>query len=201
MDEVVGYHLERAYRYRVELGPADKAARELSERAAERLAAAGTKAAARGDVRAATSLLARAVALLPSHDARRLSLLPPFGRALQEAGQWDRADAVLSEAVEVALAAGERRVAADGAVALTHLRLFTDSTTSHERVRSELADAVRVFEEFGDEAGLARALVSPGSSASGQARRRVPSRISNEERITHTTPATACKRSRVSAMS
>ena len=158
LDEVVGYHLERAYRYRVELGPADEAALELSERAAERLAAAGTKAAARGDMRAATSLLARAVALLPSHDARRLSLLPSFGRALQEAGQWDRAEAVLSEAVEAGLAAGERRVAADGAVALTHLRLFTGSTVSHEKARSELADAVLVFEEFGDEAGLARAL-------------------------------------------
>ena len=30
LDEVVGYHLERAYRYRVALGPADEAARELS---------------------------------------------------------------------------------------------------------------------------------------------------------------------------
>ena len=67
LDEIVGYHLERAYRYRVELGPADEAALALSERAAERLAAAGTKAAARGDMRAATvSLLARAVALLPA---------------------------------------------------------------------------------------------------------------------------------------
>jgi class 3 adenylate cyclase/tetratricopeptide (TPR) repeat protein len=162
LDEVVGYHLERAYQYRVELGPADKAARELSERAAERLAAAGTKAAARGDVRAATSLLGRAVALLPSHGPRRLSLLPPYGRALQEAGQFDRADAVLSGAVGVASSAGERGVAADGAVGLLHLRLFTDSTTSHERVRSDLADAVRVFEEFGDEAGLGRALSLAG---------------------------------------
>jgi class 3 adenylate cyclase/predicted ATPase len=158
LDEIVGYHLERAYLYRVELGPAGDAELKLSERAAERLAAAGMKAAARGDVRAATSLLARAVDLYPADDARRLNLLPPFGRALQEAGQLDRAAAVLSEAVERASSAGERRVAADGAVALTHLRLFTDSTTSHEQVRSELAAAVRVFEDLGDDAGLARTL-------------------------------------------
>jgi class 3 adenylate cyclase/tetratricopeptide (TPR) repeat protein len=157
LDEVVGYHLERAYRYRVELGPAGEAALRLSERAAERLAAAGMKAVARGDLRAATNLLGRAVALLPSDDARRLSLLPSFGRALHEAGQWDRAQAVLSEAVEVGLATGERTVVADGSVALTHLRLFT-STTSHEEARTELADAVRVYEELGDQAGLARAL-------------------------------------------
>ena len=157
-DELVGYHLERAYRYRGELGPADVAARKLSGRAAERLAAAGAKAVARGDVRAATSLLARAVALLPPGDARRLNLLPSLGRALFEAGQWDRADEVLSEAVQEARAAGDRRAAADGGVALTHLRLFTGATKTHEGARSELAEAVRVFEEFGDEAGLARAL-------------------------------------------
>jgi class 3 adenylate cyclase/tetratricopeptide (TPR) repeat protein len=158
LDEVVGYHLERAYRYLVELGPTGEAGRELSERAAERLGAAGAKAAARSDVRAATSLLARAVDLLPAGDARRRSLLPSFGRALFEAGQWERADAVLSEAVSEARAAGDRRMAAEGNVALTHLRLFLGSVISHEMARSELADAVRVFQEFDDEAGLARAL-------------------------------------------
>ncbi|MDP9255239.1 MAG: AAA family ATPase [Actinomycetota bacterium] len=158
LDEVVGYHLERAYRYRVELGPADTAALELSERAAERLAAAGAKAAARSDVRAATSLFARAVDLLPAGDARRGSLLPPLGRALFEAGQWDRADEVLSEAVSQARAAGDRRMAAEGNVALTHLRLFMGSAITHQMARSELADAVSVFQEFDDEAGLARAL-------------------------------------------
>jgi tetratricopeptide (TPR) repeat protein len=122
------------------------------------LGAAGAKAAARSDVRAATSLLARAVDLLPAGDARRRSLLPSFGRALFEAGQWERADAVLSEAVSEARAAGDRRMAAEGNVALTHLRLFLGSVISHEMARSELADAVRVFQEFDDEAGLARAL-------------------------------------------
>ena len=158
LDEVVGYHLERAYRYRVALGPADGAARELSRRAAERLAAAGAKAAARGDVRAANGLLDRAVSLLPAGDALRRRLLPPLGRALLEAGQWARADEVLSEAVSDARAAADRWVAADGAVALTHLRLFTGGVTTHETAKIELADAVSVFREFGDEAGLARAI-------------------------------------------
>ena len=171
LDEVVGYHLERAYRYRVELGPTGEAGRELSERAAERLAAAGAKAAARSDVRAATSLLARAVDLLPAGDARRRSLLPSFGRALFEAGQWDRADEVLSQAVSEARTAGDRRMAAEGNVALTHLRIFMGSAITHEMARSELADAVGVFQEFGDEGGLARALGLAGQLRmwSGQA--------------------------------
>jgi class 3 adenylate cyclase/tetratricopeptide (TPR) repeat protein len=158
LDEIVGYHLERAYLYRVELGPAGDAAIALSARAGERLAAAGVKAAARGDARATVTFLDRAVALLPTHDVRRLAILPALGRALQDAGQWDRATAVLSEAVEAGQAAGERGVAADSAVALTNLRIFTDQTTSHDQVRNELAEPVRVFEELGDEAGLARAL-------------------------------------------
>ena len=65
LDEVVGYHLERAHGYRVELGPESAATRDLAARAADRIAAAGKKAAARGDVRASTSLLARAVELYP----------------------------------------------------------------------------------------------------------------------------------------
>ena len=158
LDEIVGYHLERAYGYRMELGPVGDSAQALAERAAERLAAAGAKAASRGDVRAATSLLARAAALYPLRDARRLSLLPSLGRALQEAGQWDRADEVLTEAIDAGVAEGDRRVAADGAVARTNLRLYRDSTTSHDRIRSELADVVVVYEELGDKAGLARAL-------------------------------------------
>jgi tetratricopeptide (TPR) repeat protein len=77
---------------------------------------------------------------------------------LFEAGQWDRAQEVLSEAVSEARGADDRRMAAESNVALTHLRLFMGSAITHEMARSELADAVRVFQEFDDKAGLARAL-------------------------------------------
>src|SRR4029079_5193231 len=38
-DEIVGYHLEQAYRYRAELAPVDEAAEALALRAGERLGA------------------------------------------------------------------------------------------------------------------------------------------------------------------
>ena len=41
-EEVVGYHLEQAYRYRTELGPIDDRARALAREAAERLGQRGT---------------------------------------------------------------------------------------------------------------------------------------------------------------
>jgi tetratricopeptide (TPR) repeat protein len=158
LDEIVGYHLERAYRYRIELGPAGEQSMQLAARAGDRLAAAGTKAAGRGDVRAATSLLSRAADLYPDADPRRLVLLPELGRSLHEAGHWDQAQEVLSDAIQLAQDAGERRIGADASVALTHLQIFTNSTTTHEQIRAELAAPVAVFEELGDKAGLARAL-------------------------------------------
>ncbi|MGH3137217.1 MAG: ATP-binding protein [Gaiellaceae bacterium] len=163
-DEIVGYHLEQAYRNVADLGPADSRARTLAGRAAERLAASGQRADARGDTQAAANLLERAVALLPVDDRRRLELLPSFGRVLREAGQMAQADAVLSEAVERGRAAGMRGVEADAAVALADLRFHRPAHTGvgREEVLRELDGAIPVFEELGDEAGLARALCLAG---------------------------------------
>ena len=57
-DEIVGYHLEQAYRYRAELGPVDDRMRTLARQASERLAAAGRQALARRDVSATVNLWA-----------------------------------------------------------------------------------------------------------------------------------------------
>ena len=81
-DEIVGYHLEQAHHYRVELSPDDDRAGALAERAAGPLRAAGNRAQLRGDRPAATNLLSRAVALLPEGDARRGPLLVDLGQAL-----------------------------------------------------------------------------------------------------------------------
>jgi hypothetical protein len=61
LDEIVGYHLEQAARYRQELGVRDH---ELAERAGERLGVAGRRALWRGDRRAASGPLERALGLL-----------------------------------------------------------------------------------------------------------------------------------------
>ena len=61
LDEILGYHLERAAGYLVELGGQ---AWELAEEASRRLATAGERARWRGDGEAAHSLLGRAVKLV-----------------------------------------------------------------------------------------------------------------------------------------
>ena len=156
-DEVIGFHLEQAHRFEVELGRQGPRVEDLAERAAERLAASGRRAHSRGDAHAATNLLERASALLSADDRRRLSVLPSLGRALTEAGDLDRADSVLSKAVEEGRAAGEHAVAADALVALLYLRAHTRQLTVDEVAR-ELEGVIGFFEQLGDEAGLARAL-------------------------------------------
>lgn len=163
-DEIVGYHLEQAYRCLAELGRPGEKARALAEAATERLVRSGRRAYARADSRAAVNLLERAADLLPADDPRRLSLLPPLGRALRAQGQLDCADAVLAEAVERGRATDERAVAADAGIALADLRSHRTAQTGvgREDVLHEIDAAIRVFDEVGDEAGLARALTLRG---------------------------------------
>src|SRR5207248_6176224 len=50
VDEIVGYHLEQAFRYREQLGPLDEDARTLATRAAHILGGAGRRALLRRDI-------------------------------------------------------------------------------------------------------------------------------------------------------
>jgi class 3 adenylate cyclase/tetratricopeptide (TPR) repeat protein len=97
-DEIVGYHLEQAYRYRAELDADDQALLTLSVRAADHLAAAGKGALDRGDFNAGRGLLRRAASLLPPGDERRLALAPDLSVALRESGDHVEGEAVLVEA-------------------------------------------------------------------------------------------------------
>jgi class 3 adenylate cyclase/tetratricopeptide (TPR) repeat protein len=65
LDEIAGYHLEQAYRYRADLGPVDEATRAVATAGATRLLAAGRRALDRGDPQATINLLERAERLLP----------------------------------------------------------------------------------------------------------------------------------------
>ncbi|HEU5362934.1 MAG TPA: adenylate/guanylate cyclase domain-containing protein [Gaiellaceae bacterium] len=162
LDELLGYHLEQAYRCRVDLGLADDRTAAIGRRAADRLAAAGRRAFDRADIPAAVSLLERADAVLAGDDPARLQQLPLLGRALIESGNWDRATAVLEEARDRGTASGDRRAVADAAVELAFLSLHTDRGATHAQIGAALADAARDFEGIGDGVGVARALALAG---------------------------------------
>jgi DNA-binding SARP family transcriptional activator len=155
-DEIVGYHLEQAYRYRTELGPIDERARSLGRSAAERLGVAGRRAFARSDPPAALNLISRAVSLLPPEDPLRVDLVPGI-RGVQGMGadmSW--ADRVLTQAVEAAATSGDRRLAAHALVQRGLLRLFTVWEVTPQELLDAAERSIAVFAESSDELGLAR---------------------------------------------
>jgi hypothetical protein len=162
LDELLGYHLEQAYRCRLDLGLLDDRTAALGAGAADRLAAAGKRAFERQDTPAALNLLERASAMRPDDDPDRLQLLPLFGRALVDSGGWERAKAVLDEARERGCAMGDRRVVADAVLELSFLAVHTDLGVDFRQVEADLTRAARDFEELGDQVGVARALALAG---------------------------------------
>jgi class 3 adenylate cyclase len=156
-EEILGYHLEEAYRYRAELGPVNERTREVGERAAERLAAAGHRALARADMPAAANLLDRAAALISADDLRRLDWTVDLASSLIEVGDLARAERLLGDASEAARAAGERRLESRACVQRAFLRLHTDPERSTQEARREAKRAISVLGELGDELELARA--------------------------------------------
>jgi len=155
-EEILGYHLEQAVRYRSELGPLDDQGRSIAERAATKLASAGRRAFARGDTPAACNLLRRAVALLPADDPARVELIGDLAYALMEEGQFDEARGVITEGATIAERLGDRRLAARGRIAGRRLDVILSELEGSERAIADTTEAIQILDETGDEAGLAR---------------------------------------------
>jgi class 3 adenylate cyclase/tetratricopeptide (TPR) repeat protein len=155
-EEVLGFHLESAFRYHCELRPVDEHARRLADRSGEHLAAAGCAAFNRGDMLATVNLLSRATALLPEGAERRLSVLPNLIEALMGTGQFDSTGALLADAHAAARRAGDRGLEAHVLLIRSVQKLFTDPHGGAEAAREEVGRTIPVFEELKDDLGLAR---------------------------------------------
>ena len=107
LDEITGYHLEQAFRYRCELGPADDKAQQLAADAAAHLEAAGRRAMDRGDTGAAVNLLERAEALLPAQEMN-LRLQESLIRGLGGSGRFDDAISRATRIADACAAVGDR---------------------------------------------------------------------------------------------
>ncbi len=149
-DEIVGYHLEHAYRNRAELDSADPRLDDLSQRAATRLTNAGLGAEERGDMGAAGGLLGRAAALLPEGDPQRLMNLFRLVHPLNVVGRRDEA---LSAARELS-ASTEPRLRAFGRIANNTNAAYSGAFNA-EHARANIEEARSIFGHLGDELGLA----------------------------------------------
>ncbi|HET9323080.1 MAG TPA: adenylate/guanylate cyclase domain-containing protein [Gaiellaceae bacterium] len=157
LEEIIGYHLEQAVRCRVDLGRLDRSTDELALRAGARLAGAGRRAFARGDVPAARKLLGRAVRLLDAHPEARAEALLELGAVAREEGDAVEADAVLTDAETLARSVGDQRLRLRVEVERSVLRLYVDSDIEPRQLLEVAEQATPVFEAGGDQLGLSRA--------------------------------------------
>ena len=153
-EEILGYHLEQAHRYRSELGPLDDHGVELGVRASARLASAGGRALGRGDLPAATNLLQRAVALLPDDHPERPGLLFHLGWVGLETGMYEVATDTLTAAETAARALGMDGLAERARLKARYIG-YVAGGGEHERPpEPDIHASIELFERIGDEAGL-----------------------------------------------
>lgn len=157
-EELVGHHLEQAFRHARELGRSDVETARLAVRAGERLASAGLRAYARFDVPAAQNLLARARDLLPAdHDAR-----PRVLRRLAEAypvmGHRAEAEGVFAELLALADAAGSHLTVRSVRLEHARFQLITGpDPVPLATIQAEAEEALGAFQEAGDDVGVSQA--------------------------------------------
>ncbi len=169
-EEILGFHLEQAYRYRTELGPIDDHGRAVGDGASRRLAAAGRRAMARGDMPAAAGLLQRAAALLPETAATRAILLRDAAEALMELGEFAAAQEALTSAAASASTLADRVLLTTINLMDLHLRYVTAAGSGEIDVVGEVERALPILEAAADHEGLARGwrLLSQVGAATGR---------------------------------
>ncbi len=161
IDEIAGYHLEQAFRYRTELGPADESARALGMAAANHLEAAGRRALDLGDTSAAVNLLERSEALRPPHEIN-VALEESLIEGLALSGRLTEAVA-RSETSAAALAAGGDRIGQLRVQLIGAMWEANVDPTANDGALGELVSEARpVIERSGDDGSLAMLELAAG---------------------------------------
>ena len=157
LEEVIGYHLERAHRYRTELGEPAAAFSSLAIRAAGCLGRSGERAFEGDDFPAAIRLLDRAIALSPDPAVRgRLRVV----LALNLVNVDRIRDAVLvsRQAIEDAGSVGDEATVARARQSEVGSLIALGEATSTD-FAATLASGEAIFRRLGDEPGLARVAI------------------------------------------
>ncbi|HEY2310824.1 MAG TPA: AAA family ATPase, partial [Gaiellaceae bacterium] len=150
---LVGFHLEQTCRLREELGLRDG---DLAERAGHLLRLAADETLSRTDAPATISLLERARVLLPADHLELPALLTSLGTARLNGGDVPGAESALLEAVEAAIARGQRATELHARIELQFVHAFAGETPVEESV-ALAEEAIAELEPLGDELALARA--------------------------------------------
>ncbi|HET7472555.1 MAG TPA: AAA family ATPase [Candidatus Limnocylindrales bacterium] len=157
-EEILGYHLEQAVRYRSELGPLDDAGRAIADRAAKKLGNAGRRAFARGDLPAAANLLQRATTLLPETSTARIEMLLDLSAVLLENGDFGGSNESIEAARAAADTVGDERLVRHSVIARSiHAQLGTEVLGNAAEMIAETEAQIAWFEAANDDVGLTHA--------------------------------------------
>jgi len=181
--EIIGYHLEQAYRYRQELGAITDEHRAIAHRAAARLSSGGSRSFALSDYPSAINLLSRAAGLLPGDDPARIALLPDLACAFEEAEQLGEADRVWAEAIDGARTLSDDRLLAHALI--QHWRWRLERGEDVEEAMRDAEWAMSIFQAAGDERGLARAWRLRGKIGWEWKRRAADEEVAVEHALAH----------------
>jgi tetratricopeptide (TPR) repeat protein len=105
---------------------------------------------------AALNLLDRAVALITDQDPVRLELTHQLGNALWSVGEVARAESLMKGLIDAASASGDRRIAWYARLDVSGQRRMRERL-SFDELLITARDALAVFDDLGDDLGLARA--------------------------------------------
>ncbi|HVL53836.1 MAG TPA: adenylate/guanylate cyclase domain-containing protein [Vitreimonas sp.] len=161
-EEIVGYHLDQAVRYRVELGLHDDLTAALRERAFRRLADAGRRASDRSDAKAAIRLLTRAGELGTADDRDRIETLLLLATAYLDVNAARDATRVLAEAGRAAESSGDRVRAARAELLTVVASSQVDPGISAQDLEDVASRHLELFDREGYEAGLIELWVARG---------------------------------------
>lgn len=156
LDEVIGYHLERAHRDRTELGADDEKTRVLARRAGERLGRAGLRAYSKFDITAAENLLARSKTLLPQEHPDRYSVMRRLAETYPVMGRLEDADAAFAELLETI----DRDEELARSLRLERIRIGMiagPDPMTLQAVQREAEEAMSAYAAAGDETGMSQA--------------------------------------------
>jgi class 3 adenylate cyclase/tetratricopeptide (TPR) repeat protein len=153
-DTLAGFHLEHAFLLRRELGLADP---ELGGRAGRTLRRAAQAASSRTDAPATVALLERARGVLSPDDPELPLILIALGSALVNAGDVPGAGTALEQAIDSAVALGDRGTELHAKIELQFVRAFSGSGAPVDESVRLAREAIPELEDLGDELALARA--------------------------------------------
>jgi tetratricopeptide (TPR) repeat protein len=156
-EEILGYHLEQAYRYRTELGTADERTKALARRAGDHLYRCGLRADERDDFKAARAFLERSLDLLDGTELVQAMVL--LAEIFDEDLSFPESLDTATRAVALATEFGDRRLALRAELVRASAIGQVDPTYTLGRARADVEAALEELETVGEEVDRDRALI------------------------------------------